>query len=204
MPLLSFYLWSRSSKLVCSLVLNLSLFFFHFALLLCLFLVLVFVIMCVIIIMVSLPHQCPGVEGKVCNRFLPAKGNDPHHLCTSCCGKTCSSDDRCEECHDCSDERWQHVGEYIDKLSLHREKKGERKAKASSTSFSFSGYSPAMPVPQCQLLSPSGSGIVTTTPSLSSVCTVTYSGSATCHLRCPVHRTVGCHSYGARPQATSC
>ena len=30
--------------------------------------------------MVPSPRQCPGVVGKVCNRFLPAKKNDPQGL----------------------------------------------------------------------------------------------------------------------------
>ena len=122
----------------------------------------------------SLLRQCPGVEGKVCNRFLLAKDTDPHCLCTSCHGKTCSLDDRCEECHDWLDDRCPRVGEYMAKLSLQQEKKHERKAEASSTSSSFSGFSPAMHVPLCQLPSPAGSGAVMTTPS-SSVCAVTYS-----------------------------
>ena len=85
--------------------------------------------------MVSSSCQCPGVEGKVCNRILPSKDNDPHHLCCSCHGKTCSLDGRCEECHDWSDDGCQHVCEYMLKLSLQR----ERKAKASSSS-SFSVF----------------------------------------------------------------
>ena len=28
--------------------------------------------------MASIPCQCPGVAGKVCNTFLPAKEKDPH------------------------------------------------------------------------------------------------------------------------------
>ena len=86
-------------------------------------------------------------------------------------------DDCCEECHDWSDERCQYVDEYVAKLLLHQEKKRERKVKASSPSSSFSGFSSIMPVPLCQLPSPSDSGIVMTTPS-SSVCAVTYSASA--------------------------
>ena len=40
--------------------------------------------------MVSTPHQCPGVRGKVCNHFLHAKDNDSRRpmLCTNCCGKS--------------------------------------------------------------------------------------------------------------------
>ena len=69
------------------------------------------------------------------------------------------------------------VSEYMHKLSLQREKKHERKAKASSTSSSFLGFLPAMPVPPCQLLLSAGAGGVTTIPS-SSVCSVTFLATA--------------------------
>ena len=104
------------------------------------------------------------------------KENDPHRLCTSCHGKTCSLDDGCEECHDLSDERCQHVGECMAKLLVQREKKHERMAKASSSSFSSFFFLKCLS-PLCQLSSPSGSGIVTITPLLS-VCVVTYLTSA--------------------------
>ena len=64
----------------------------------------------------SLLVSVSGVEGKVCNHFLLSKGNDPNCLCVACRGKSCK-----------------------------RKKKHERKAKASSSSFS--GFSPLMPVP---------------------------------------------------------
>ena len=127
---------------------------------------------CVSVVMVPSPHKCPGVEGKVCNRFLPTKDNDPHRFFTSCRGKTWGLNDHCEECHDWSDKRCLCVSEYMNKMSAQHEKKHERKAKASSSSFL--GFSPAMPVPLCQLLSPVGSGVVTTAPS-STVCSVTFS-----------------------------
>ena len=53
----------------------------------------------------------------------------------------------------------------------------KRKAKASSSSFSFSRFLPSMLVSLCQLLSSAGSGVVTTTLSLSA-CVVTYSATA--------------------------
>ena len=49
-------------------------------------------------IMVPSPCQFPGVAGKMCNRFLPSKENDPHRLCTVCRGKTCDIEDHCEDC----------------------------------------------------------------------------------------------------------
>ena len=75
---------------------------------------LVFVIM---FIMVPLPRQCPGVAGKVCNHFLPAKENDPHRLCTASLGKTCDIEDCCEDCHDWPDEKCHCLGEYSILLS---------------------------------------------------------------------------------------
>ena len=80
--------------------------------------------------MVSSQHQCPGVEGKVCNRFLPSKENDRHRLCVTCRVKLCTVDNRCEECHDWLDDRCKRVSENVLKLSLQHEK-CKRKAKAS-------------------------------------------------------------------------
>ena len=122
--------------------------------------------------MVSSPRQCFGVEGKVCNRFLPRKENDPHRLCVACHGKSCMIDYHCEDCHDWSDDHCKRVSDYMHKLSLQR----ERKTKASSSS-SFSGFLPLMRVPLCRLPSPAGTGVVTTTP-LSVVCAVTFSAAA--------------------------
>ena len=66
--------------------------------------------------MVSSPCKCPGVEGKVCYHFLLPKENDPHHLCVTCCGKTCKNDIRCEACHDWSDDHCNCVADYMAKL----------------------------------------------------------------------------------------
>ena len=110
----------------------------------------------------------------MCNRFLPSRENNPHRLCVACRGKSCRSDDRCEECHDWSDDHCGRVSKYMNKLSLQREKRRNRKAKASSSSFS--GFSPSMPVPLYQLPSSAGTGVVMTTPS--SVCAVTFSTAA--------------------------
>ena len=74
----------------------------------------------------------PGVEGKVCNRFLPSKANDPHRLCCSCRGEACSLDDHRKECHDLPDDCCKRVN--MIKLLLQQEKQIERKAKASSSS----------------------------------------------------------------------
>ena len=59
------------------------------------------------------------------------------------------------------------------------EKKRERKAKVSSSSSSFSGFSPSMPVPLGQLPSSLGSVVVTTTPSACLVCMVSITAAAT-------------------------
>ena len=121
--------------------------------------------------MVSSARQCPGVEGKVCDRVLPSMENDPHRLCVSCLGKSCKIDDCCEEYHDWSDDCCTRVSDYIHKLSWQRETRRERKDKASSSSFS--GFSPLMPVRLCQRPSSAGAGVVTTTPS--TACAVTFS-----------------------------
>ena len=60
--------------------------------------------------MVSSPRQCPGNAEKVCYCFLLARDNDPHQFCTFCQGKTCNINDRCEECHDWTDDMWYRVG----------------------------------------------------------------------------------------------
>ena len=114
------------------------------------------------------------MEGKVNNHFLPSKENDPHRLCVACRGKSCKSDDHCEEC----DDRCNCVSEYMNKLSMQWEKKREQKAKASFSSSSFSGLSPSMPVTLCQLPSSVGSCVVTTTPPTSSECMVTVTAAA--------------------------
>ena len=104
--------------------------------------------------MVLSPRQCPGIEGRVCGRFLSSKEHDPHRLCVSCRGKSCHQDG----CHECPEEFCKSVVAkefcksvvaYEEKLLVQHEKKKERNAKSSS---SFSGFSPSMPVPLRQLL----------------------------------------------------
>ena len=109
------------------------------------------------------PRQCPG---EVCSRFLPSKENDPYRLCVACRVKSCKIDDRCEECHNWSDDCCIRVSDYMHKLSLQREKKCERKAMASSLPLFFSsGFSSLMLIPLCRLPSFAGAGVVMTTPS---------------------------------------
>ena len=128
------------------------------------------------------------------------KENDPHRLCTSCHGKTCSLDDGCEECHDLSDERCQHVGECMAKLLVQREKKHERIAKASSSSFSGCFSCSACP-PVSVVISfrfrycDDYPFVVSERGDLLDICS--------CHLRCPICCTVGCYVRGAGPQAAS-
>ena len=64
------------------------------------------------------------------------------------------------------------VDEYLAKFSTQHEKH-ERKAEASFSSSSFSGFCPSMPVPLCNLPSPVYTGVATTALSLSE-CSVTY------------------------------
>ena len=94
------------------------------------------------------------MKGKVCNQFLPSKKHDRHRLCVACRGKSCKLDDRCEDCHNWSDDCCSCVSDYFEKLSLQREKKRERKTKSS-----LFGFSPLMPVPLGQLPSSVGSSM---------------------------------------------
>ena len=98
-----------------------------------------------------------------------------HINCVMCHGMSCKIDNRCEECHDWSDDRFTRVSDYMHELLLQREKKHIRKAKAYSSSFSFF-FCPRCQLP-CQLPSPAGAGVVTTTPS-STVCALTFSAAA--------------------------
>ena len=95
------------------------------------------------LVMVSSARKCPGMEGKVCGWFLPSKEYDPHRLYVACRGKSCTPDDRCEERHEWSNERCKSVVDYVEKLTVQRERKKERTTKSSS---SFSGFSPSMPI----------------------------------------------------------
>ena len=119
--------------------------------------------------MVPSPRKCPGVEGKVCERFLPAKDHNPHRLCVTCRGKSCI-DNWCAEFHEWSEEHCRDVAAYAVKLSVQCEKKKEGKAK--SWSSSFYGFSPTMPVPLSQLASTSG--VILTSVSSTPVCTATF------------------------------
>ena len=109
--------------------------------------------------------------------------------------KTCDVEDLCEGCHDWSDDKCRQVGEYLVKLSAQREKKLERKVKASSSSFL--GFSPPMLVPLCNLPFPLCSGVVTTT----SLCSDVF-GCYTLGLRCSVCSSTGCDALGTMMQAS--
>ena len=104
--------------------------------------------------------------------FLTSKEHDSHRLCVACRSKFCHLDDHCDECHEWSEECWKSVLEYMEKLSLQRERKKERKTKSSSSSFS--GFFPSMSVPLGQLPSSADLGVVTTSASSSAVCTMTF------------------------------
>ena len=104
--------------------------------------------------------------------FFALQGARPRPPSPLCWGKSCTFDDRCEECHDCPDERCRTIANYIEKLSLQCERKKERKTKLSSSSFS--GFSPSMLVPLGQLPSLAGSRVVATSASSFAVCATTY------------------------------
>ena len=56
---------------------------------------------CFFLVMVLSQQKCPGIEGRVCGSFLPSKDHRPPRcLCIACRGKSCTSDNCCEECHD--------------------------------------------------------------------------------------------------------
>ena len=94
--------------------------------------------------MVSSPQQCCGMEGKVYGQFLPSKEHDPHRLCVSCQWMSCHQDNRCDECHDWTEERCKDVTFYEEKLSAQREKK---ESKTNYSSLSFWDF-----IQQCQCL----------------------------------------------------
>ena len=77
--------------------------------------------------MVSSPQKCLGIEDKVCGRFMPSKEHDPRRLCIARCGKSYTSDGRCEECHDWPDDCCSRVSKYLGKLLLQHKRKKERK-----------------------------------------------------------------------------
>ena len=71
-------------------------------------------------------------------------------------------------------DHYSRVSDYMHKVSLQWKKKHERKAKASSSSFS--DFSPSMLVSLCQMPLSAGGGVVTTTHS-STACPVTFSAA---------------------------
>ena len=79
---------------------------------------------------------------------------------------------------------------------MHWGKKCERMVKASSSSSSFLGFPPSMPVPLCQQPSSAGTGVVTTTPS-SSACAVTFPAAAPVVSAAPGHDTYRAWSLAA-------
>ena len=84
--------------------------------------------------MVLSPRKYPGVEGKVWS-FSALQGARPSSTLYCVLWKFCTYDDHYEECHDWPDEWCSRVADYIEKLSLQRERK-ERKTKSSSFSSS--------------------------------------------------------------------
>ena len=110
--------------------------------------------------------------------------HDPHRLCIACRGKSCSPDDRCEECHEWTYERCKSVANYVEKFSLQCGRKPK-----SSLSSSFSSFSPSIPVPLGQLPSFTDSGVVTTSALSSAVCAVTFTVAGPAVTAAPVIST---------------
>ena len=74
--------------------------------------------------MAHTPCQCPGTAGKACNCPLPANlYKDSHDFCASCYGKSCNANDGCEHCQDWTDEKWERVSAYHEKLVTQWERK---------------------------------------------------------------------------------
>ena len=124
-------------------------------------------------IILPLTFNCILTAYHVCNHFLPTVDKDPHLYALH--GKECSSDDRCSECYEWSEDMWQKVSDYHLVLAAQREKK-ERKGEASSSS-SFSGFSPSTPVPLMCLSSLFDSTVVSTVATSIDSCQATYSMS---------------------------
>ena len=85
---------------------------------------------------------------------------NPHLLCVSCRSEECNIDDKFGDCYNWDDDIWQKVSSYNSKPAI----RWEKKAKAAS-SFSFSGFSPSVPVPMCELTSSLENIVVTSVPS---------------------------------------
>ena len=58
------------------------------------------------------------VSVEVCGCFLPSREHDPLRLCVPCRGKSCKSDNCCEEFQDWPDDRCNRVSDDVEKLSL--------------------------------------------------------------------------------------
>ena len=119
--------------------------------------------------------------------FLLSKEHDPHRLCIACRGKSYHPDDRYNECHEWSEKHCRSIAEYAEKLSLQHGRKKERKMKSSSSSFS--GFSPSMPVPLEQLSS--ADSRVITTSSSTAVCAMTFVLASPSVTSAPVTSTPG-------------
>ena len=93
------------------------------------------------------PQECSSVEGEVYNHFLPVQKKDSHTLSTNRLGKSCNADDCCSDCRDWTDEKWEKVSAYHEKLAIQQEKKKEKVAKTSSSSSSFPNFSSPSVIP---------------------------------------------------------
>ena len=89
--------------------------------------------------MTYISRLCQWNAGKVCNHFMPVAKT--HKLCTNCHGKSCNKDDRCDHCLECTNEKWERVTVYLEKLPAQHKRKREKKTCSKTSSSSFSGFS---------------------------------------------------------------
>ena len=106
--------------------------------------------------------------------FFPGKYENSHTLCINCDGKSCTAYDGWEDCQDWTDEKCKKVSASHEKLAIQKEKKEERKAKYSSSSFSGFISPSVMPIPSSSITSDSFDNAVTMTNTTPNVCTTTF------------------------------
>ena len=97
--------------------------------------------------MASTPHKYPGVAGKICNHFLPAKDKSSHWLCSNCHGKIYSADDHCSDCHNWTDEKWEKASVFHEQLAIQWEERKRKVNSSSSSSFLCFSSPSVMPIP---------------------------------------------------------
>ena len=78
-----------------------------------------------VVIMVLSCRKCSWRANCICNHFLTALDKDFHSPTCNCCGKECTTEDRCSVCYDWDNIKWQQLSEYCLEFAAQREKKEE-------------------------------------------------------------------------------